>query len=204
MKILVFASLIILMSQSIARAAEKGGIFIEPMLTYETSSSGTITFPAPINSSDTKVKGFGVGARLGMHAWETVFLALDGRYSMPKLEDTALNQDTDSKAWNAGPTVGLQMPMLVGLRAWGTWIMAGELDPDADKGVDEKFKKAKGFRVGAGLRVALVSLNIEYQQIEYDETEIQEVGIFTPGFNTDAIQLENKSVIFSVSMPIGI
>ncbi|MDD4976097.1 MAG: outer membrane beta-barrel protein [Bacteriovorax sp.] len=182
---------------------EASGLFVEPMVTYETGS-GDINFPAPINSSDSKVKGFGVGARAGGQVWNMIFAGIDGRYSIPKLKDTSLNQDIKSKAWNAGPMVGLQMPTALGLRFWGSWILAGELDPDKDKGVDEKFKSGNGFRLGGGLRVALVSLNVEYQHLKYDETEIQEAGVFTPGYTTNNIVLKNNTFIMSVSIPINL
>ena len=123
---------------------------------------------------------------------------------MPKLKDTTLNQDIKSKSWNVGPMVGLQMPTPLGLRFWGSWILAGVLDPDKDQGVDEKFKSGNGFRLGGGLRVALVSLNIEYQHIKYDETQIQEAGVFTPGYSTSDIALKNNSLIVSVSIPINL
>lgn len=197
----ILASFLLLISFSTARA--DSGLFIEPMATYETGS-GDINFPSPINSSDSKVKGFGVGARVGAQVVQTVFAGVDARYSIPKLEDTSLNQDVKSKAWNAGPMVGIQMPTPIGLRLWGSWILAGQLDPDKDKGVDEKFKSGNGFRLGGGFRFALISLNAEYQYIKYDETEIQEAGIFTPGYTTDNISLTNKSFILSVSIPIGL
>lgn len=197
----ILASFILLISLSVAHA--DSGMFIEPMATYETGS-GDINFPPPINSSESKVKGFGVGARLGAHVGQTIFAGVDGRYSFPKLKDTSLNQDVKSKGWNAGPMLGIQMPTAIGLRLWGSWILAGQLNPDQDKGVDVKFKSGNGFRLGGGLRFALISINAEYQYIKYDETEMQEVGIFTPGFITDNISLTNKSLILSVSIPIGL
>lgn len=197
----ILASFILLISLSTAHAA--GGLFIEPMATYETGS-GDINFPSPINSSESKVKGFGVGARVGAQVVQTVFAGVDARYSIPKLEDSSLNQDVKSKAWNVGPMIGIQMPTPIGLRLWGSWILAGQLDPDTDKGVDEKFKDGNGFRVGGGFRFALISINAEYQYIKYDETEIQEAGIFTPGYTTNNISLTNKSLILSVSIPIGL
>jgi opacity protein-like surface antigen len=197
----ILASFILLISIGVAHA--DSGAFIEPMATYETGS-GDVNFPSPINSSDSKVKGFGVGARVGAQVWQTVFAGVDARYSIPKLKDTTLDQDVKSQAWNAGPMVGIQMPTIVGLRFWGTWILAGQLDPDKDKGVDEKFKSGSGFRLGGGFRIGLVSLNAEYQYIKYDETEIQEVGVFTPGYTTSNIVLKNKSFILSVSIPIGL
>lgn len=185
-------------------AVDKGGLFVEPMVTYEKSSSGNVNFPAPFNSSDTDIKGFGAGLRLGFHIFESVFLGADGRYSMPKFEDTALNQDTDAKSFNYGPVVGLQMPFLVGLRAWGGWVLGGHIDPDASRGVDEKFKSANGWRVGAGIKVAMASLNIEYQDITYDETQLEQVGIFTTGTTSSGVELDNKSWVFSVSFPMAI
>ncbi len=179
------------------------GVFVEPIFTYETGS-GEITFPAPINSTDSTVKGFGVGARLGASVWQTVFAGIDTRFSMPKLTETTLNQDVKSKSWNGGPMIGVQMPTPLALRLFGSWILAGELDPDADKGVDAKFKNAKGFRIGGGVRVGIVSLNAEYQYIKYDESEVSESGVFTPAYNPDSLALKNKSLIVSVSIPIGL
>ncbi|MGZ3787838.1 MAG: outer membrane beta-barrel protein [Bacteriovorax sp.] len=202
MKKIILASFALFSFLGVARA-QIGGVFVEPMVTYETGT-GDINFPPPVNSSDSKVKGFGVGARLGAQVWQTVFAGLDARYSIPKLKDTTLDQDIKSKAWNVGPMVGIQMPTPVGLRLWGSWIVAGQLDPDKDKGVDEKFKSGNGFRLGGGFRVGLVSLNAEYQYIKYDETEIQEAGVFTPGYSTNNIALKNKSFIVSVSVPIGL
>lgn len=204
MKKLVIASLLVLLSLSSAFALDKGGLFLEPMLTYETSSSGSVNFPAPTNNSDTTVKGWGTGARFGFHVLDIVFLGADGRYSIPKFKDSTLGQDTDSKSWNAGALVGVQMPWIVGLRAWGNWIFAGELDPDSSKNVDEKFKSASGWRLGAGLKLAIVSLNVEYQDLKYDKTDITSVGVFNTGFSSSGTELRNKSWVFSVSLPIGL
>lgn len=202
MKKKILVLFVLLASFTFARA-EASGVFVEPMFTYETGS-GDIAFPAPTNTSDSKVKGFGVGARLGAEVWQTVFAGVDARYSIPKLKDTTLNQDVKSKSWNGGPMVGIQMPTPVGLRLFGSWILAGQLNPDADKGVDAKFKNGKGFRLGGGFRVGLVSLNAEYQYIKYDESEISESGVFTPGYNPNNIALKNKSLIVSISIPIGL
>jgi opacity protein-like surface antigen len=204
MKKLALASLLMLLSVSSSYALDKGGIFIEPMLTYETSSDGSVNFPAPTNNSDTTIRGWGTGARFGAHIFDIVFLGADGRYSIPKFKDSTLGQDTDSKSWNAAALVGVQMPWIVGLRAWGNWIFAGELDPDSSKNVDEKFKSASGWRLGAGLKVAIVSLNVEYQDLKYDKTDITSVGVFNTGFSSNGTELRNKSWIFSVSIPFGL
>lgn len=180
-----------------------GGLFIEPMLTWERGR-GDVNFPSPINSADTEMDGFGVGARFGGHVYETVFLAVDGRYSMPTFKDNKLKQDADAKAWNVGPVVGMQMPTPFGLRVWGGWIVAGGVDVDKSQNVKEEFKSGAGYRVGAGVKLAMVSVNVEYQKIKYDNTVIEEVGVFTPNTQRGDIELTNEAMVLSVSFPIAI
>ena len=184
-------------------AAEGGGLFVEPMLTWERGR-GDVNFPAPFSSAETELDGFGVGARFGFHVLDTVFLAVDGRYSIPTFKDDKLKQDTDAKSWNLGPVVGVQMPTPFGLRVWAGWVMAGQVDVDRSQGVDEKFKSGGGYRVGAGVKLFMTSLNLEYQKVTYSETEIQEVGVFTPNTTRSNIELENESMVLSVSFPITI
>lgn len=203
MKKLVFANTCLLFISVNCLAQETAGFFVEPMVTYERGE-GDINFPAPFANSESKVRGFGVGARAGTQVYEIVFAGLDARYSLPNFQESRLNQDVSATSWNISPVIGIQMPTPVGLRLWGNWIVAGELDPDSDRGVDEKFIGGNGYRIGAGFRLGLVSLNAEYQFIDYDETEIAEVGIFSPGYSSKNIALENKSLILSVSMPIGL
>ena len=192
-----------LFTNRFVRAESVGGAFVEPMLTYERGT-GEVDFPSPINSSSTDINGFGIGARLGLHVFDTIFLGLDGRYSMPKFEDSSLGQDIRAKAWNYGPVVGLQMPTSIALRVWAGYIFDGRLDPDKDKNVNEKFTDAHGYRIGAGLKLGIVSLNLEYQDLKYDNTDINEVGIFNPGYSTSNIHLDTSSWILSASFLIGI
>lgn len=96
------------------------------------------------------------------------------------------------------------MAIDIGLRVWGGYVMGGELDPEKDKNVDAKFKDAKGYRVGAGIKLGIASLNLEYQDLKYGTTEIEEAGVFTPGSNYNDVNLKNKSFILSVSFPIAI
>ncbi len=184
-----------------AYADNNGGIFVEPMLTYESGTSD-VDFPAPVNSSTSDISGFGLGARLGLHVAEVVFLGVDGRYSMPTYE----NDDTDIKtrgtSYNFGPVVGIQMPTDLGIRVWGGYIMGGEMDLEKDQGIDLKFKDASGYRVGAGIKLSAVSLNLEYQQLEYAETELQDAGFFSG--TTKNVDSTNRSFIVSVSFPISI
>lgn len=180
-----------------------GGLFLEPAITWESGSSD-LDLPSPFSNSEADLDGFGVGMRLGFHAMESFFIGVDGRYSFLKFEENKLGMDTDAKSWNIGPVVGLQMPTDLGIRVWAGYIAAGEVDPDKDRELDIKFKSGSGFRVGGGLKLALVSLNVEYQKIKYDKTELESIGIFDPGSESKQTDLDNESIVLSVSMPFAI
>lgn len=176
---------------------KSAGAFVEPVVTYERSSS-KVDYPAPYGSSDGNIQGFGLGARVGMHVSEVIFVGLDARYSIPKFKiDSAVGTyDQNAKSYNWGPVVGVQMPD-IGLRVWANYIVDSQMDPDADA-IDVRFNKGKGFRVGGGFRVAMVSLNLEYQDLKYDETTLQ-AGT---GFDTSSVNLKNQTWIASVSFPL--
>jgi hypothetical protein len=178
----------------------KGGLFIEPSLTYQAGKT-TVSYPAPLSDSDEDVKGFGLGLRLGFHVYESVFLAADARYAMPTYDSSALGDSAESTAYNAGVTLGVQTP-LAGIRVWGTYILAGELNPKEINGFDVKFNDLKGYRVGAGIYVGIVSLNVEYQDAKYDSTTIEDAGGLSG--NLDSVDGHDKSYIVSVSFPVSL
>lgn len=203
MKKLLMTSAILGCLSSPAFALDKGGAFIEPMLTWETGD-GDVSLPDPVTNQEVELEGFGAGLRLGFHLFESAFLGVDGRYSMPNFEGTSLNQDADGKAWNYGPVFGLQMPTTLGIRVWGGYIFDATMDPDRSANIDQKFKDGDGWRVGAGIKLGAASLNAEYQDLTYDTTEIESVGVFTTGTNLSNVDLDNKQWIFSVSFPMSI
>ncbi len=192
-----------LLTSTFAMAENKGGLFVEPMITYERGE-GDVKFPDPFGKADTDVNGFGIGARVGFHIMESIFIGADGRYSMPTFKAKRLDQDVDAKAWNYGPVVGFQTPTTLGLRVWGGYILDAQLDPDKDAGVDEKFRSGNGYRLGAGIKLGIVSVNLEYQDLKYDKTDVSEVGVFTPGYSSNKIELNNSSWILSASFPISL
>lgn len=201
-KILLLSSMLLTLMDT-AKADDLAGFFVEPMLTFERGR-GDVNFPSPIHNQDTELDGFGVGARFGGHVWETIFMGIDARYSIPTFKAKGLNQDVAAKAWNVGPMVGAQMPFLIGLRGWASLIVAGEVDPEMGANVNEKFKSGLGFRVGAGFNIAFVSLNLEYQKIKYDKTTLEDVGVFAVNATRDDVELDNDSMILSVSFPLAI
>lgn len=201
MKLLLALSLIFIGTSTAFSQENPGGIFIEPAITYE-SGSGDINLPGPFSNSESDLDGFGLGARFGFHVYESVFLGVDGRYSFLTFKENKINMDTDAKAWNVGPVIGIQMPTDLGIRVWGSYILAGEVDPDKDKEVDLKFKSGNGFRLGVGVKLLMVSVNAEYQKIKYDETRVQSLAVFDSGSTIDNVSLDNESVVLSVSFPV--
>lgn len=183
----------------------KGGLFVEPMLTYQ-SGTNEVSYPLINNTSDEKITGFGVGVKLGAHVYESVYVAADARYAMPKYDSSAAGVEVDSTAYNAGVTVGMQTP-LYGIRVWGTYILAGELNPKAFgsgalEGLDVKFKDMKGYRVGAGIYVKSVSINLEYQDAKFDTTTVEGQGAL--GGDYTSVEGKDKSYIVSLSFPVSL
>lgn len=180
---------------------DAGGLFVEPMVTYERGQV-EVDLPSPFSTSDSTVNGFGVGARLGFHVYESVFLGVDGRYSRPTYKNNDTEVDSPANSYNLGPVLGAQMPTPFGIRVWAGYIIEGEMDVEEDRGVDFEFKDGTGFRVGAGIKLTMVSVNLEYQKIDYDETELSDAGVFTG--TTSDVEQTNKSMVLSVSFPIAL
>lgn len=178
----------------------ESGFFAEPMITYQNLKAD-IEYPNTfLSDSSGEVKGTGFGLRLGGHVVDTIFLAADLRYAQPKYKDS--NFEADAKQSNYGVVLGLQMPIL-GLRLWASYIVDGVLDPKEDQGVDLKFKEAKGHRLGAGFHVAMFSINVEYQNLKYDSTELEKLGPFTDINAQDQIELTETGYVASVSFPVS-
>lgn len=185
----------------VARAeGAASGLFVEPAVTYELGSA-SVNYPSPLSSSSGTANGLGIGAKLGWHVSEALFLAIDGRYSMPQYTDSSVSYDAKSVSTNWGPALGVQIPNF-GPRIFGTLILGGELNPEKSGNFDVAFKNATGYRIGAGFRISAVSLNLEYQQIKYGETALEQIGPFSSGSTLGGVNLENRSWIASVSFPV--
>lgn len=179
-----------------------GGFFIEPALTYQVTDT-EIDYPAPLANSDGSANGFGIGGLIGIHISDIIFAGADARFSMPSFKDDATGYDSKVVAYNLSPVIGIQMPN-VGLRVWASYILWGDFNPAASGSFDIKFKDATGYRIGTGFRIKELSLNLEYQDIQYAKTELEAIGVFTPGTNFDNVNLKTNSWILSVSMPLAL
>ena len=180
-------------------AKDRAGLFLEPSLTY-LSGEMKVSYPNTNTESTEKTSGLGLGLRLGFHVFDTMFIAADGRYAKPNYESSALGGSASADLSNLGVTLGLQTP-LAGVRVWGTYLVSGALDPQEIRGTDVKFNNPKGYRLGAGLYVAMVSVNLEYQDVKYDSVTAEKWGFIG---NFDSVKGSDKSYILSVSFPIAL
>ncbi|MGZ3771339.1 MAG: outer membrane beta-barrel protein [Bdellovibrio sp.] len=173
------------------------GFYIEPGLVYE-SGDNKLTWPAPLAESTGTTKGMGVNLKLGFHAASVFFMALDGTYTQPRFKQSVNNYEADAKSTLYGLTLGAQMPV-IGIRLWAGYIFGGDLDPEESNGVDLKFQEAKGPKVGVGIRLFMLSLNVEYADLEYNKSILEKAGPITGTLDN---KLKNKIVFASFSMPL--
>jgi hypothetical protein len=178
------------------------GLFVEPAITYEVGAS-TTNYPSPLSNSSGSTDGFGLGARLGFHMDEAFFFGMDARYGMPYFKDSSVNYSAKAVEWNLGPVVGLQMPNF-GMRLWATYILGGEMNPDSSQKFDVKFLNPTGYRVGAGFRVAQLSLNVEYKQLRYGRARLEQIGPFASTSEFDSVNLNSNSWLASLSFPLAL
>lgn len=189
-------------TEEVKSKISKGGFFIEPILFASQEEQSIRTTQLPLITDDTSgtAKGYGAGLRMGGHVSEILLLGLDGRYAKINMEDSFYNS-AEAKVYNIAPTIGLQTP-LFGIRILGSYVVAGENDPASGiQGLDLKFKEATGWRLGAGLHVFAVSINLEYQDLSYNTTEIESFGSLTANNATD-IDMDSKGYALSASFPI--
>ncbi len=131
-----------------------------------------------------------------------IFLGIDGRYSKLQFNDSAYG-DAEGSTYNYGPTLGLQTP-LWGIRVWGSYIMGGEYDPaSGSNNVDMKFTDARGSRVGGGIRFAALSINLEYENMTYNRSNIESIGSLDIDSSTD-VDLDSAGYLLSVSFPLSL
>ncbi|MBX3022476.1 MAG: outer membrane beta-barrel protein [Bdellovibrionales bacterium] len=179
---------------------EGSGIFLEPGVTYQMTESN-INYPTPFTNSAAVTRGFGLVLRGGAHIYERFFIAADARYGFLQYKDNANNLTTDANSWDIAPVVGFQMKDY-GLRLYGGYVLAGELDPKSANGFDYKFKEPNGWRLGAGLKLKQFSVNIEWQRLNYTRTTVESLGSIAAGTSTDAIKYDGDGVVASVTFPI--
>lgn len=182
----------------------RGGFFIEPMLTATQQDSTVRTSQLPIVTGDTKgnSKGFGAGVRIGGHASDILIVALDGRYSRVDVDDSFYSK-AKADVYNVAPMIGLQTP-LFGVRIMAGYVVAGENNPGAgSQNIDLKFKEASGWRVGAGVHIYAISINLEYEDLTYNTTEVESFGSVAVN-NSTSVDSNSRGYTLSLGFPIAL
>lgn len=186
-------------SETMMKEKKPGGFFLEPAIFGTSEDTDLKASIAGADNTGTS-RGFGVDLKLGGHLNEMFFIGADGRYERSTIDDASY-ASADTNVYNWGPVAGFQAPFF-GLRVWGTYIVDGSADPDSgNRGVDLKFKDPYGWRVGAGVRFAAVSVNLEYEDLTYRTTEVQSFGDVSVGQDTN-IDYAQRGYGLSLSFPI--
>lgn len=183
-------------------SGRSGGLMVEPILSMTNENATLKTSQLPLISDDSSgtLKGYGLGARVGVHAADVVFIGIDGRYSRLDMQDSAYEQAAGD-AFNYGPTIGVQTPFF-GIRLMGTYIMGGEFNPGPGvQAVDLKFENLRGYRVGGGLHFAAVAVNLEYQNSRYENANVESFGSLGGQADT-SVDFENEGYTLSLSFPV--
>lgn len=180
----------------------RGGFFLEPMLfaSQEDQTIKSAQLAAAAGNSSTSSRGYGAGLRIGGHLSEIFLLGLDARYARVDAGNSYYRSE-DANVYNIAPFIGAQTPFF-GIRVLAGYVAAGENNPGSSKqGLDLKFKEAAGWRLGAGLHVGAVGINLEYQDLTYNRTEIEAYGQIAQNTDTN-IDMQSKGYALSVSFPI--
>lgn len=179
-----------------------GGLALEPMIIYSQDNENIRTSQLPLIPSDTSgtSRSAGFGLKIGGHIGEVVVLGADARYAKSEMSDSSYGTARGDK-YTLGPVLGVQMPV-AGLRLWGTYVLAGDYDPEAGaQGFDLRFKDPRGYRVGVGLHVGPVSLNLEYEDLTFQNTQIQSFGLGNATADS-SVDFSSRGYLASLSFPL--
>ena|SRR5665213_2934407 len=171
------------------------GLFLEPGISYQLSNSNS-DYSGALRNSSASTKGFGVLARAGIHVYDRFFVAADARYAILNFTDNANNFSANASSWDIAPVVGLQMADS-GARIFVGYVLAGNLDPQSSNGIDPSYGNATGWRVGAGLKIQHISVNIEWQRLHYGTGKLSGSGQSVSGLNYNP-----EALVASVTFPI--
>jgi hypothetical protein len=78
------------------------------------------------------------------------------------------------------------------------------MDPARSGALDVKLNDGIGYRLGVGYHVLPVSVNLEYQAVNYGTTSLEALGPFSTNTDFSSVELSDKSWILSVSMPLAL
>lgn len=184
------------------RALPRFGVALEPMITYSQQDASIKSSQLPILSDDTSAasQSYGLALKIGGHVYKSVSLGVDGRWARNRITDSAYGTASGDQ-YNVGPTLGVQMPWW-GARLWGTYVALGEFNPETGRQqVDLRFEDSTGFRVGVGFHYGPVSLNVEYEDLNFDNTIFESFGQISAA-TPSRVDFSSRGYIASLSFPL--
>ncbi|MBP9674868.1 MAG: hypothetical protein KBD63_07195 [Bacteriovoracaceae bacterium] len=179
--------LCLLLTSSLSHAV---GILLDPSLGYLLGNTNELNADRSYNGINLGIKA---AATFEFTPKFFVFGGLDGTYGSTNREAGGGFSEASYDEKNFGLVVGLMTPFM--LRGWATYIFSS----DFEDAVGNSYK-GNGFRLGVGFTgLPIVSLNLEYQRLNYDEKQFGATK--TRSALSGSNQLDTSAVVFSVSIP---
>jgi hypothetical protein len=202
MSLLLFAVCFAHHAQAADNPSTKGsGLYLEPGAVYEFKGNGSINgnFAGGANLLSGNETGPGGTLRVGANVYKIFFAGLEGLY-LRDTQDTRLGNFTGNE-YGGGVFAGVQMPWVVGLRVWGGYLPWVVDDFDKTNGFRPHFSDGRGWKVGAGFRVSIVSINVEYMRLNFHSASVDIDGGSSVGSSSD-ITHKQDAWLAGISFPL--
>lgn len=176
-------------------SAQSSALTLEPILGY---GIGNAELSATLEGDTTESY---LGGRILFEPLPLFFFGAE--YGMGSGElDRATGFDADIDHTRMGAVVGISIPVVPFIdRIWVNYMMDDSYEEST--GAKDTYK-GKSYGVGLGIKVVpFISFNVEYQLYEAEEVE-STTGTVTTLPTAAGAKFENSTLMFSVSVPLGI
>lgn len=176
----------------------QAGILIEPYigLNFASGEDGQ-TLKTDYDQSSPFI-----GSRLGYQTLGFMF-GLDytkGMESDLEIKTTSSTVKQDADQSTLGLFVGYNLPVM--LRAWAAYYVTTTIELQSGVNVGDEYK-GSGYGLGVGFTgLPLVSLNLEYRMMTFDELKDNSTGLKSTLSGTN--EIDYNQVMLSVSLPLDI
>ena len=188
-----------LMMLTFFAAKSFAGVLLEPYVGYVY---GTLDITASNTKLEYKDTGPVFGGRIGyifsgaMIGAEYSRSILTTSLEKPAAQ-AATTADDDSIVSNMSAFVGFKLPAL--FRFWVSYIFDSKYEDDKNPGLGDEFL-GSGYKLGVGISpLPLLSINLEYKALAYDEFTDAASGTTTTLSGDN--ELKSKQIVLSVSLP---
>jgi hypothetical protein len=185
----------LLVVTALSSPSAKAGLLVEPYAGY--------SFFGSVNNSGTdygSYNGVGFGARGAIQILDLVFGGVDASYYPSLGYDPASTGTVFSggiKNTKVGLVAGVSLPLLP-LRFWLGYNFVDKLSGSV--GTTDVSLSGNSFKLGAGFKFILVSLNAEYIITSYGSLDVGSVAQALPGGNN----FTGKTIVLSASVPLSL